>query len=80
MENTELICPKCKSKEVTKRGFRITDNRQKIQRYFCKSCKNRFVFNNAFYRMRNHDEERYELLDECCYCNCEKFRRAKNGN
>lgn len=24
---------------------------------------------------KNHDEERYELLDECCYCDCEKFKR-----
>ena len=55
MENEALNCPKCKSKEVTKRGFRITDNRQKIQRYFCKSCKNRFVLDNAFFRMRNHE-------------------------
>ena len=63
MENIELICPKCKSKEVTKRGFRITDNRQKIQRYFCKSCKNRFVFDNAFYRMRNHEQMVTQCLD-----------------
>lgn len=55
MEKQDTECPKCKSKEVTKRGFRITDNRQKIQRYFCKSCKNRFVLDNAFYRMRNHE-------------------------
>ena len=63
MENTDLNCPKCKSKEVTKRGFRITDNRQKIQRYFCKSCKNRFVLDNAFFRMRNHEQMVTQTMD-----------------
>jgi transposase-like protein len=63
MENEALNCPKCKSKEVTKRGFRITDNRQKIQRYFCKSCKNRFVLDTAFFRMRNHEQMVTQTMD-----------------
>lgn len=63
MEKQDTECPKCKSKEVTKRGFRITDNRQKIQRYFCKSCKNRFVLDNAFFRMRNHEQMVTQTMD-----------------
>jgi len=55
MENNELKCPECSSKEVTKRGFRYTERREKIQKYFCKDCKHRFVLDNAFFRMRNKD-------------------------
>jgi transposase-like protein len=55
METTQLICPKCKSKEITKRGLIKTENRKGIQRYGCKTCHNRFVLDNAFYRMRNHE-------------------------
>ncbi|MEM0465822.1 MAG: hypothetical protein QXW97_03955 [Candidatus Pacearchaeota archaeon] len=47
----EIICPKCKSKEVIKWGKRKTENRGKVQRYCCKSCSETFV-NDAFSRMR----------------------------
>lgn len=50
-----LICPNCNKENVTKRGFRYTERREKIQKYFCKDCKHRFVLDNAFFRMRNKD-------------------------
>lgn len=55
MKNNNIQCPNCSKKNVTKRGFRYTERREKIQKYFCKDCKHRFVLDNPFYRMRNKD-------------------------
>ena len=43
METKDIQCPKCNKEQVTKRGFRYTERREKIQKYFCKDCKHRFV-------------------------------------
>jgi len=56
-------CPKCKSDLIVKRGFRFTDNRGKVQRFFCKKCSHKFVENNGFYRMRNHEKKITLCLD-----------------
>jgi transposase-like protein len=61
METTQLTCPKCKSKEVIKRGLIYTENREKVQRYGCKTCHNRFVLDTAFFRMRNKEQ----LITQC---------------
>ena len=58
-----LSCPKCKSKNIIKRGLRQTQNRGKIQRYFCKDCKKRFIQNNGFYGMKNHKKKITLCLD-----------------
>ena len=58
-----LLCPKCKNKDIIKRGFRKTDNRGKIQRFSCNSCHHRFVDNDGFYRMRNNDKKISLCLD-----------------
>jgi len=63
MENNELKCPECSSKEVTKRGFRYTERREKIQKYFCKDCKHRFVLDNPYFRMRNKDQVITQCMD-----------------
>jgi len=59
----EIICPKCKSKEIIKRGFIKTENRDKIQRFGCKSCNNRFVLDNPFFRMRNKEQFITQCMD-----------------
>jgi len=59
--NNKISCPKCKSKEIIKRGFIKTENRDKIQRFGCKSCNNRFVLDNPFFRMRNQEQ----LITQC---------------
>lgn len=38
----------------------------------CKNCGHNHV-NLVGDGGRNKDEVRWELMDECCYCNCEKF-------
>ena len=63
MENNELKCPECSSKEVTKRGFRYTERREKIQKYFCKDCKYRFILDNPFFRMRNKEQVITQCMD-----------------
>jgi transposase-like protein len=59
----ELTCPKCLSKEVIKRGLIQTENRESTQRYGCKSCKNRFVLDNPFFRMRNKEQIITQCMD-----------------
>lgn len=59
----ELICPKCLSKEVIKRGLIKTENRESTQRYGCKKCNNRFVLDNPFFRMRNKEQIITQTMD-----------------
>ncbi|HUS51163.1 MAG TPA: DDE-type integrase/transposase/recombinase [Candidatus Paceibacterota bacterium] len=63
METKDIQCPKCNKKEVTKRGFRYTERREKIQKYFCKSCNHRFVLDNPFFRMRNKEQVITQCMD-----------------
>ncbi len=63
VEYKKLSCPNCKSKNTIKKGFRITENRGKIQRYFCKDCGFRFVQDNGFFRMRNSPQKITLCLD-----------------
>ena len=53
----ETICPKCKSKNVTKRGYFQTEAHGKQQRYFCKDCNKKFIEQTPFYRMRNNPKK-----------------------
>ncbi len=46
-------CVFCKSKNYIKKGKRKTENRGKIQKYFCKDCQKYFTQDEGFYRMRN---------------------------
>ncbi len=63
IEYKKLLCPNCKSENIIKKGFRITENRGKIQRYSCKDCGLRFVQDNGFYRMRNSPQKITLCLD-----------------
>ncbi len=63
MENKEIICSKCKSKDVVKRGSFTTKAHGKQQRYFCKSCSKKFIPKTPFYRMRNHPKKITLCLD-----------------
>lgn len=63
MENKEIICRYCKSKNIKKNGLRETQNRGKIQRYKCKKCGKRFTLDDGFYRMRNSPQKITLCLD-----------------
>jgi len=56
-EVKKVCCPKCNSNKTKKRGFRQTENRGKIQRYFCNECKKSFVVDEGFFRMRNSPQK-----------------------
>ncbi len=49
-------CVFCKSKNYIKKGKRKTENRGKIQKYFCKDCQKYFTEDDGFYRMRNSSQ------------------------
>ena len=63
METKEILCPKCKSKEIIKRGLIKTENRNLTQRYGCKDCKHRFVLDHPFFRMRNNEQIITQCMD-----------------
>ena len=46
-----MICPKCKSKDVVKRGKRYNQSGAK-QRYLCNKCNSIFIKKDGFERMR----------------------------
>jgi len=62
MEN-KIQCPKCKGSNTKKRGLRQTQNRGKIQRYFCKDCKYSFVEDLGFFKMKNAQQKVTLCLD-----------------
>ena len=47
-----MICPKCKNKDVVKRGKRYNKIGVK-QRFLCNKCKSLFIKKDGFERMRN---------------------------
>ena len=63
MENKEIKCPNCKSKNIIKRGSRPTQNRGLIQRYGCKDCNKRFVEDDGFFKMKNNPQKVTLCLD-----------------
>lgn len=48
----EIKCLFCKSSNFIKKGFRKTEHRGKIQKYYCKGCHKFFTQDEGFYRMR----------------------------
>ena len=52
----EIKCKHCKSQNFRREGTRKTDDRGKIQKYYCKDCHKFFTNDDGFYRMRNKPE------------------------
>ncbi|MEK6963620.1 MAG: DDE-type integrase/transposase/recombinase [Nanoarchaeota archaeon] len=59
----KIRCKHCKNTEYTKEGYRRTQNRGKIQKYRCLSCKRYFTNDDGFYRMRNHESKITKAVD-----------------
>jgi len=53
----EIICEKCKGRNIKKDGVRKTKNRGYVQRYRCKDCSYRFSIDNGFWKMKNHEKK-----------------------
>ena len=62
-ENKKTICPHCKSLKVVRRGTFETKAHGKQQRYFCKNCNKKFMYQTPFYRMRNNPQKITLCLD-----------------
>lgn len=56
MSRPSITCNFCKSKNNYKKESRITQNRGKVQKYYCKDCKKFFTFDDGFYRMRFNEK------------------------
>ena len=60
MPNYSMIsaikCKHCASSNFCKKGYRKTENRGNIQKYYCKDCQRYFTNDDGFYRMRNKPE------------------------
>jgi len=52
LSEKKIKCRFCKSENFVKKGFRKTENRGKIQKYYCKECNKFFTDDEGFYRMR----------------------------
>jgi len=53
--DTKVKCIYCKFEDNVKQGFRKTENRGKIQKYYCRDCKRYFTADTGFYRMRTSE-------------------------
>ena len=51
-KTNEIKCLFCKSSNYIKKGYRQTEQRGKIPRYYCKECDKNFTNDEGFYRMR----------------------------
>jgi len=57
IKNQRLNVFICKASNYTKQGYRKTENRGKIQKYYCKNCRKYFTNDDGFYRMRNNPQK-----------------------
>ena len=71
----KVSCPNCNSEKIKRDGKRKTKNRGEIQRYKCKNCRLRFVRDDGFYRMRNHEKKITLCMD--LYYNGISFRKIQ---
>jgi len=71
----KVSCPICDSNKIKKDGKRKTRNRGEIQRFKCKDCNLRFVLDDGFYRMRNHEKKITLCMD--LYYNGMSFRKIQ---
>lgn len=69
-ENNETVnkkvairCKFCGSQDFHKEGYRRTQNRGRVQKYFCHSCKHYFTMDLGFYRMRNSESKITAAID-----------------
>ena len=62
VESPEQVCKFCGSENIVKRGYRNTQN-GKVQRFFCKDCKRKFIVDEGFERMKATPETVTVALD-----------------
>jgi transposase-like protein len=58
-----IKCVNCGKSNYKKKGFRKTQNRGKIQKFFCFECNRYFTNDEGFYRMRNSEKKITSAID-----------------
>jgi transposase-like protein len=59
----EIKCRFCQSKNTIRKGFRKTESRGRIQKYFCKDCHRFFIEDDGFFKMKNSPQKVSLCLD-----------------
>ncbi len=64
-ENKKVVikCRFCQSQNYIKKGLRNTQNRGKIQKFFCRDCHKYFTADLGFFRMRNSESKITSAID-----------------
>lgn len=62
-KNISVKCIFCKSSNYIRKGYRKTQNRGKVQKYYCRDCKRFFTADMGFYRMRNSEAKITSAID-----------------
>lgn len=73
----ENTCKHCNSKNIIRKGVRITENRGKLQKFLCKDCNKYFTFNDGFYRMKNSPKKITKAID--LYFSSLSSRKVRNN-
>lgn len=60
---TQIKCLHCGKSNYKKKGFRKTQNRGKIQKFYCYECNRYFTNDEGFYRMRNSENKITSAID-----------------
>ena len=76
-KNISIKCKFCLSQNYVKQGFRVTQNRGKIQKYYCNDCKKYFTYDDGFYRMRNNEKKVTKDID--LYFSSLSSRKVRNN-
>src|SRR3989338_2743304 len=58
-----IKCLHCGKSNYKKKGFRKTEHRGKIQKYYCFDCHRYFTNDEGFYRMRNSEKKITQAID-----------------
>ena len=60
---TQIKCLHCGKSNYKKKGFRKTQNRGKIQKFYCFECYRYFTNDEGFYRMKNSEQKITSAID-----------------
>ncbi|MFA6460990.1 MAG: DDE-type integrase/transposase/recombinase [Candidatus Woesearchaeota archaeon] len=62
-KDKNVMCRFCRSADTSKKGYRSTMNRGKIQRFTCRNCGKSFCLDEGFFRMRNNELKITKAID-----------------
>jgi len=63
MVEAKIKCVHCRANNYIKKGYRQTEHRGKVQKFFCRECNKYFTQDDGFYRMRNNPKKITKAID-----------------